>query len=300
MTETTYPPALRTHDNTMFDAYNYCQRLYAISHVRNKRPRATRSALSFGGFIHTGLDWYYKGLVEYDRDWKRAAERMLDTVNEVDYTDPDGDFRTKARGMRDLVKYAQHWQHDPDLTNILFTETAFDIVAAIKGVWPYGGVIDVWPEYHGNTYIMDHKTTTRFGNYFFDNFRRAPQMMGYIKAGDALQGVMPAGALINVMILHKGETGFDRQPLLYPEWLMREWEHIVDKNYNEIRYKLAQTEAPEDIWNIDIWKPNFYQCIGKYGRCSAYEVCHANPLNRERILDFEFEDHRWDWAERDD
>ena len=293
-------PDIKTHDNTMMSAFNYCERLYAISHFLNRRPRERSAALGWGGLVHVGMNSFYTQYMEDDiqerpRDVIAATERGIASMEEAGFEDPIDDFRTLGRAQEVLIGYAKKYQEDSDITKISFTETPFDVVFPDGFKW--GGIMDMWCTYHGEEYPVEHKTTSRYGATYFDEFKRGPQPLGYVLAGAQLQGTWPAGVLFNIIVNRKASWEFVRRPILYPGWLVAECRDMQIENYKAIVEKRERTKHEYDVWDAKIWRPNFYNCVGKYGKCSAFDICHSMPENREKVLAINFEENEWNWRE---
>jgi hypothetical protein len=288
---------MRTRDNTMMSDLGYCSRRYALAHARRKRSRNTSSALRFGGLMHIGLDNYYKTLLAGD-DHAHMIEASLTSMMESEYEDPIDDYRTRGRALLVMTDYAARYGYDEELTTRM-TETPFDITDDVG--FPWGGIIDWEGAYHDREWVMDHKTTSRFGNYYFDDYKRDPQMLGYTYAASQIHGQPIAGVIINVLAVRKRDHEFARRPMLYPEWLTDEWRRTMIQRYDQAETIDAIIAAdPEAVWDEQLITPNLHNCIGKYGRCAFYDVCDSRPENRERVLRIEYEDFEWNWAEKDD
>lgn len=291
------PEHVPTHDNTMFRAYTRCPRLYAVYHVLGRTRRGTKDTpLRFGSLVHLGLETYYSNLQE----GKNVAEALVDALEVMKaskYKDPIDDFRTKARAMHDLKQYVINYKGDQNW-KLLLTETAFDIEDD-EG-YRYGGRKDLTVETTGRLFPVDHKTTSRFTKYYYDNYKMDPQMHGYFWAAWQLTGELPAGVIINVIILHKGQTKFDRKPVLFNKAHIERWRERNIIFYNEIG-KLREQDPDGSQWdNQDIWTPRYENCVDRYGRCPMFQVCHAPPKNAQFHLDAHFVEGRWDFTNVDD
>lgn len=293
-----------THDNTMMKDLAYCERLYGLKHILCKRVPEQRPALNFGGLLHIGLDALYASYKADDdahreRDIERAAEAMVAAVEAAPFIDPDSDYRTKGRALRVLVDYVVKYMDDPVVRAILFTETPYDITQVDGFRW--GGVMDLWFEHGdlGGYWIMEHKSTSRKEKYYFDNFRRDPQVLGYLLTGLELHGLPLRGVFVNCLHVLTGSHDFERQAIVFPDWLVEECKEMQLRNYDKVTQLRQLIQEPADVFNTALVKPNLYNCVGKYGRCEMYDVCDSEPRNRAGIIERELEDYHWDWRERD-
>lgn len=293
-------PNIRTHDNTMMSDYARCPRLYCIHHVLGKRKRGEKdTALGYGGLLHVGFDNYYKGLMETGNVAK-ALLNAIEHIKAAHYVDPkdDKDVRTKGRALHDIKEYAINYGLEP-LWQVFMSETSFDIQD--EEGFRFGGIIDLGVMYHGRPWPVDHKSTSRFTAFYFDNFKMEPQMMGYHWGFSKLHGEDPPGVFINVIIIHKNKTEFKRKPIMYSKSHIEQWRQRAIARYREITALLEQDPNGEQWNNVHIWTPNFENCIGKFHRpCPAFGVCHGLPQNAAIRLNMEFVDGKWDWTTRDE
>lgn len=289
------PTSMATHDNTMMSKYAKCQRLYALSHILHRRSIFRSPALSFGSLLHVGLDAYYRTLSPKSRDRNidnviAAAEFAVAQMQEEPFYDFEDDYRTRDRAIAVIIDYIKKYGPDQDFEEIIFTETAHDI--RHPDGFPWGGITDLWVIFNGRDWIVDHKSTSRFGQDYFTQFRRDPQFMGYLINAAALRGTWPAGVIVNTPVVRKNDQEFQRQPIIFPHWLIEECRRMQHLNYVEIHEK---RERSLDPWDDTVWRPNLYSCEGKYGKCEMYGVCHTLPENRDLVLQSEYEEKEWDW-----
>ena len=281
-----------THDNTMLRDHVRCPRLYAVHHVLGWRSQGRGPALAYGSLVHLGMETYYHHLME-NGNVAEALMKALDTMQDSKYTDPPEDFRTKGRALLDMKKYVINYKGDLEW-KILLTETAFDIED--EQGFRYGGRLDLIISHMGRLFPLDHKTTTRFGPYFYDNFKMDPQMYGYFWAASQLTGEQPAGVFINTIVLHKKETTFDRKPILFSKLHIERWRQRNIAFYRTIAERREADPTGEAWSDVSIWTPNFENCVDRYGQCPMYNVCHASPLNADFHLRQHFAPGKWDFT----
>lgn len=295
------PADIRTHDNTMFQWWNDCPRKYYFCSQLGLRKKTKAPALSWGGLMHDGLAEWYK-----TRDPDKTLEvidKHPDWQDEPDALDEEGvfldeapDFRTKARALQKMTEYMLFWKDDPGW-EILLTETPFELTE--PDGFRYGGKIDLIVEWNGKPWVVDHKTTTRFGstqaqrNRFYQQFEQSPQMGGYTWAGSLLHGKPLAGVIINVICIHKNpkppEIQMNRRAIVFDEAKVAEWKQMRIEEYREISQALEE----------DNFRPRWDNCVGKYGPCPFYNVCSLPEASRKRVLDLDFEVHPWNWMEEE-
>lgn len=285
------PDSVETHDNTMFDDYARCPFLYSIRHHRGlaTRPIGGAGFLEFGSLIHDGLAEYYKGLSE-GVPYLECRNEALKVMHATPYEDPIDSHRTKGRAMMAMADYADKWKDDPTL-KIIFTETSFEIIDKETGL-RYGGRIDLVAQHEKKIWPVDHKTSSAFGNTYFDQFKSAPQMAGYVWATWKLHGHMPAGAIINNLTIRgnkESKNEFHRLPIHYSPAFIEQWVEDTFIRYADV------TRALES----GVYERRRFNCTNKWGKCSAWNVCHGLPQNVEKNIRIDFVRDKWNFRDRD-
>ena len=275
------PAGIRTHDNSMTSAFRRCPLLYYYTHILGKTSKAHASALNYGGLMHVGLKIWYE-----DRDLEKACQAMLS----VEWEDPIDDFRTRDRCVRKLVDYTEYYGEEENwIDRILLNETPFEISASDG--FRYGGKMDLLVLWHGKPWVMDHKTTARYGSDYFDQFVNSSQMAGYVWAATQLHGEQVAGVIINCIVTHKVpkpiEQQVHRQAIMYSPEKIEEWKRSQIYDYHQIHQAIEANYFP----------PRWDNCINKFGKCAAFEVCKVPQKNRGDMLDETFIDQEWNWMD---
>lgn len=155
----------------------------------------------------------------------------------------------------------------------------------------YGGIFDGVVEFANRYFILEHKTTSQLGSYYFDQYKPNNQVTGYIWAARKLSGQPVGGAIINAIGVYKvGTTKFARQITTrtdaeITEWLRNVWYEAANIQINA-RNKYFPMRTP---------------ACTLYGKCEFHSVhVLANPLERERFLEQEFLKQPWDFIRRDE
>ena len=281
MNQSVIPASMRTLDYSMTSAFRRCPLLYWLLHVRGKSSSQHASALNYGGLMHVGLNVWYE-----DHDLQKACQAMEDE----EWTDPIDDFRTKERCIRKLVDYTEYYGDESEwMDRILLNETPYEI-AASDG-FRYGGKMDLLVMWQGKAWVMDHKTTSRFGSDYFDQFVLSSQMAGYIWAAQMLHGETVAGVIINCIVTHKVPKPIadqtHRQAIMYSPERIEEWRRSQIYDYHTIHQAIE----------ADYFPPRWDNCINKYGKCAAFEVCKVPQKNREDMIELKFKDEAWNWMD---
>ncbi len=191
------------------------------------RPIAMQGPLDLGSAVHKALELYYDpktwewhfdnrrvmllktcdlAFINYMREIKRVYEDAKGPLDEI-MLQEHKDLITLGLGM---LKHYYDWAPDNDKFTPVFTEVNFEVdIPGMEGVTyiPFGskvmyrGQIDVLVrDFHGDYWIIDHKTTARFDD-IFDYLQMDEQCGSYIWALRQL-GIQVKGIIYNQ--LYKG------------------------------------------------------------------------------------------------
>lgn len=157
-------------------------------------------------------------------------------------------------------------------------------VKMIRVFWT--GRIDRLCTMEGESWLMDHKTTTMLGEQYWDQFHLSQQMVGYLWACRTLGICDPVGLYLNVLAVpgaRRKTIAFERKRFRYFDWHLVEWEQDVSQMVADFIANLARGHFPR----------NTNSCSGKYGRCPYFTVCNLPPHNRHAALEREFQPVTW-------
>ena len=237
----------RIWDNSTISCFQTCRRKYHFQYVMHLRPKVKGTPLIFGSAIHDALDHYYKG-----------EDRAISAVEAVelfkkDYSTPEGDsLRTVENGVKMLVWYFTKYKHEPFTVHGKPEEGFVFPIGDIL----YGGRLDLPVRWDGQLWIMEHKTTTRLGAGYFDQFELDKQITGYIVALEEYSGEKCAGAIINVLEPWKEvkrvtaktkqpEDHFLRKPLTRSQELKDRFKYNVQAIVRDIKWCQDNDEFQE-------------------------------------------------------
>lgn len=297
-------------DNFALSTHQSCPAKYDLRIRQGWQSRRRSGALGFGGAFHAGLaEWYKTG------DKERGIQAIKDAW---DGTAPVDDYRTQERCITTFTEYVARYPEESwkivrgpsgPLVEIAFTlDTGMFCDCDLCGGLPsldglcikclapcepieYGGIFDGLVEFGQQVYVIDHKTTSMMGNYYFDQFKPNNQMTGYVWGARALSGREVGGAIINAICVRKtGKTEFARQITTRTETEIQRWLQDVRSTCNEIRYHERTGH----------WPYRTISCT-QYGKCEFYDV-HTLSTKREQDMrleqDFIYEP--WDYESRDE
>lgn len=267
-------------DNTMMSDYQTCQRRYMYRHLKGLVPKSKSKALSFGGEIHEGLStWYETG------DEEKAINSAF-----TDYEDdPMDEKRTAARGREILRKYFDYYPQEP--FEVIANELPFEQPMFTEENTTYYliGKIDLIIKWHNFIYGLDHKTTSRLGKYYFDQFRLSRQFMGYTTALKRIyedRAKQISGFYVNAIAVYKNKFKFERQLVTYTDTFLKRYNRFIPQLMKEIKHK---TDYYQNTQDDSIFIPNWDSCE-YYGKCPYKEICTSvkphNIIERNYLVDY--------------
>jgi hypothetical protein len=283
-------------DNTTMEYLITCARSTEYYVLHKRRLAEQKSALFFGGAVHSALEYRYKNAGRVDPlSIPDAQAALLSQIFADSPATPD-DHRTCSLATEIIRVYNQVYALEE--FKILcangepLVEQAFAIelcrLPVGKDVHPsgevvviYTGRIDLIVEWDG-IFNIDHKTTSIMGAGFFEEQSMSPQQEGYMWAVNKTLGIMPSGYVINAIRTRPPaktrdavtREDFVRQKYYCPAERVAEWERNIIEIVREFLWKYERGYLPmEKKW-----------CIHKYGRCQYFDVCTLPQENRAMML----------------
>jgi hypothetical protein len=298
-------------DNFALTMFQACPIKYKLRIKEHWTSRRKSAALGFGACLHEGLAVWYK---THDRvsALKAIAETWPANM-------PTEDWRTKEKCLEVMVQYMRQYPEEswqpvgwPERPMI---ECNFSIDTGLflpcwdcgeqyhtdVGICPqcgkplepieYGGIFDGLIEFSQEVVVLEHKTTSQLGKYYFDQFKPNNQVSGYVWAAEKLSGRKVGGAIINAIGIYKaGTTRFERQITTrskaeIAEWMKNVWQTCV---------------MIQNCERIGYW-PMFTQSCTMYGKCEYHNI-HTLGTERERelYLEQDYQREQWSHENRDD
>lgn len=262
-------------DNTQISDFLSCPRKWFARHFLGLVPTAKRSAPQFGIAIHAALDAWYKA----DRDQKV----MLDEWSKQDLpTDP---IRTRGRGALILAAYHEKYKAYP--LKHLHGEMSWNSLPQIEQMNDvlFYGRIDRLVEWSGEIWLMDHKTTSRLGPTYADQFIPCYQPVLYIAAARVLYPKC-TGMLIDAIFT--GSTAprpekkdgsspqFRRFIVKYPDRVLYS---LLDEALIWAR-RISQTDemlhTRPDLWHLTCPRAAHPGACTQWGCCDYRDLCRCD------------------------
>lgn len=293
-----------------------CDRKIHWSRFRQLRKKVHGEATYFGKCIHKFVELYWLG-----KEFDEAIEAYY-TVARAEGSplidDPDSEeLRTVQRGFDCCVLYSQQYKlkrltSKPYILNGKpLVEIPFAIVLGQDSegwTYIYCGRIDRVELRDGDRiWIVDTKTTTRFGESYWNTLRPNDQITGYAAGVKEILGVLPHYYAIDVIAIgkprervpkdiqalgalevekYKKNFRFEQGPTSRNAEEISDW---WDNTFTEgIRLRKLWTDGGD---NPRYWTRRTSQCTN-YGGCDFRDICNV-VVGYEPIVDALYDVQPW-------
>lgn len=284
-------------DNALLESWTLCGRKTEYSVFRNRVLANAKAALNYGGAIHEALKTRYT--TSPDLATPEVYSHQSEVLTAWFYAKPNpvDDRRSLDLALRTIQAYNEIYQCESfsvlslDGKPCVEMPFVFHLFSTTVNGKPinvmYCGKIDLVVRQEGAHWVVDHKTTSIFGEQTFKGYVLSPQMFGYCAGWLKTTGELPNGFVVNCIkvpqiqkttgIAHiEGTTQFFgrvTQAISLPQ--LKEWE------YNTI------TLIKEVLWHYEngFMPQKKSWCYGKFGPCDFVNVCEMeDPILRVDYL----------------
>lgn len=306
-------------DNSSLELFSVCHKAAFHYLILAREASSPASALSFGTAIHKALDirmrygltaateqmmfqevvnHYAKHPIPHD-EW-RNVDRAINELKRYNkkFKEPEAfevcvdendepmvempfNFPFMTVEMNKQVPFAPNQIVDLSDASGLTVDYNLGIpptyINRIYVIWT--GRIDAIVRLDKHIWILDHKTNSRGGVQFYDDFIIANQMRGYTWAAHQLTGLPIAGLLLNSLTIRpptekSATSDFQRRQYFYRQDQIDEWVKDTQNLILNFLHALGQGQFPQETkW-----------CHGKYGRCQYLPVCTIPADQRNELL----------------
>ena len=313
-------------DNSTLELLTTCPRALEYNRLFRRVAAAAKPSLAFGSAIHLALDYRYRNCRNNPPDALEESEQAAVLAKFFsDNVPPEDDFRNLNWAIEVIKRYNQTYQVEPfnilvdekgePMVEMPFALKLFDYSHYPSTSWMvpegqevhtdgqkvvipvyYSGRIDFPVMWGEHLVVIDHKTTSMLGDYYFKDQRVSPQMFGYVWAFEQLTGRRPTAFCINAIrsrpMPQKPAGGFDRW---WQENFQRHTEFVFPHQIDEWK-KNTIALVEEFFWHFS--RSYFPQkkrwCSGKFGLCPYYDVCDLPSSERGLMLESTlFADNNW-------
>lgn len=273
--------------------------------------RRRSGALGFGAALHEGLaEWYRSG--NLDRALAEIKSKWPENT-------PVDDYRTLDKCLTVMREYVRRYPAEPfhivgsdvgepivEVPFTLFTGMYLDCQKC-GGQWDkqtefcphcneplepieYGGIFDGLIEFGTQVFILEHKSTSQLGAYYFNQFKPNNQVTGYVWAAGLLSGKRVGGAMVNAIGVYKtGATKFERHLTSRSEAEISDWLENVRHECNLIKHYERTGFYPKRTMACTL-----------YGLCEYHSVhVLATEKEQRKRLEQDYILDPWDFERRD-
>ncbi len=265
-------------DFTEMSSFIVCRRKWYARHWLNLVPLEASSALQFGIGIHAALDVLYKS--DWDLDAAVECWREQHILPDV----------KRTSGVGELLIREYHDVYINQDMEALHNEVRWTLPVEYKGYeFNLMGRIDRVIRQFKKIWIMDHKTTTRLGATYFEQFNPNFQVSIYTKAGLEYFGEI-AGMMIDAMFVGKTQR-FQRDIVtIHPDELERRYLECLEWVIMALDVEAKLREKPEE-WRTICPRAMIPEACSSWSGCEYRDLCRWDFA--QAIIDAEFKEDEW-------
>ncbi len=261
----------RKWSHSKINTYIRCPEMFRWHYVFGIKPKIKSKPLVLGGCMASALAGFRdKGTFE------AASEAFMKTwVDEgkvLDISKEDDPMRSVERALEILDAYVKHYPDEPN--QIIKPEISFKEKVAPNTI--FRGRIDGVISNESGIGIIEDKTASRLGDYFFVEKGNSYQMKWYLFIAEKLglfdlEGQSLPRGILNAIYIHKENLRFRREPVLKMRKEIEAAGQDLLAWIQHIRLAITQNSFPKADYNI----------------CAQYGGCDYLPLRRAsgKILD---------------
>jgi len=244
-----------------------CPRLFAWREVGGL-DFPMSAPLVNGSLIHVGLAHHYQRLKEKQTggnpdDWLTASAAIEALALKNEESSP---LWTSAIEQIQYAcsEYIRNWHFEEwEVLEVEYELRAH--LGAQKHLYTQRADLII-RDVNDRVWIVDHKSAYRLNSKTLRQHILDGQFIGYQLFGKAKYGESFAGVMVNRIKLSK-PVDFDRRPLEPAPQALKWFVKVIEEGERRI----AQWEGkPIEEWPMAL---NNQTCFGKYGACSAYDLC---------------------------
>jgi len=263
--------------NSRLDTYRRCPRKYWWTYVENLVTRRDSVPLIVGDAVHRGLAAHYTA---GKTDVEKAAKGAFDEVRAKGKW-LEGELSDLA-AQEEYVKKVLEWYKETYPTEE-WTVLAPEVQGhAQLGDHQFYFRTDGLVSWSGFVWVLEHKTTSAFGDIFFKRFRNDGQISSYMWSVWKKGFDRPKGTIINAIRKSKklDRVDFAREVVLRTEGQLNEYMIQVENECDAI-----EELKPSDKY---YWIMHTHECVAFNRTCEYLELCIKDrPEMRASFMDRE-------------
>jgi len=248
-----------------------CPWMYRWQYIIKIKPKIKSKPLVLGGCMAEALAGF-RDVGTFEAASDAFMKNWVEEGKVLPISKEDDPMRSVERALEILDAYVKNYPDEP--AQIIQPEISFE--EEIEPGTIFRGRIDGVINDGGSIGIIEDKTASRLGDYFFVEKGNSYQMKWYLfiasKLGlfDLTKNKMPRG-IINAIYIHKKEFRFRREPVLKMQKDIEAAGQDLLDWIHHIKLATTQNSFPK----------------ADYSTCSQYGGCDYLPLRRAsgKILD---------------
>lgn len=301
-------------DNSNAESYANCPRQSQHSMLSKRVLGDGRAALNYGGAIHSAMQIRYaspKACV----DQELQAEQNEALVRHfTERPNPVDSHRNLDLAQRTIECYNQFYAHEtfkvleldgkPAVelpfafhlyTSTLLSDRTYESLGHVpEGKHPsdlvgpidvtFCGRIDLLLQEDGVKWVLDHKTSSIFGDQTFKSYALSPQMIGYCYAIQKTTGELPNGFIVNfIKVPYATKAGSEMSA---SDKFFARLRTSIGPNHTRVWEKNIIALTEEMFWHYSRgYMPQKKSwCYGKFGPCQFVEVCDLEREEDQAML----------------
>ena len=251
---------VRRVDFTELCSFILCKRKWYTRHILNLIPRTPRPPLSFGVALHEAWDTMYQ--TEFDFDAVMARWKELEFEEDVKRTKFTGELILKAyyKKYKDQCSYMKAIHHE------VIWELPFNQLVLC-------GRMDRIVEWQGGLWVMDHKTTSRLGASYFEQYNPHAQVTMYLYAAQQYFGVEKVrGFIVDAAFVGKSNKNQRDIITMTQVEIDERMDEILTHAYELITVEKALEQKPE-AWKTICPRAMITEACSAWGACEYRDLC---------------------------
>ena len=206
--------------NSKAEMFMHSERCFWWRYIRKLSVKASSAALTWGGGVHSGLEFFFKlGSID-------DAMNAFDASG-LERMEREGSHFTPERLRMLLNAYAKEYAYDEKMWDII-EDPEYNALVPINDEIQWQGIFDLVVRNRGDglIYLVDHKTTAKKvdGSFYADQFESSQQMTGYHWMGTQLYGDDFGGIIINaIQVSPKIDYRAKSIPISRTEHQIQDW-----------------------------------------------------------------------------
>jgi len=268
-------PKVRRIDYIELCSFVLCKRKWYARHFLSIVPKAARPPLDFGIALHEALDVMYQTKF----DLEAVLEKWHSLKFEADMK------RTSMVGELMLKSY--HTQYCEQNMEALHHEVIWELPFDHFNLC---GRMDRVVQWHDGLWIMDHKTSSRMGATYFEQFNPHMQVSMYLHAGRQYFGDDVRGFIADALFVGKTNKNQRDVVTIGEEELSQRMDEVLHHSYELVDTETSLKEKPA-MWRTTCPRAMITETCSAWGCCEYRDLCRYGY--KPKFIEAQFRKEVW-------